>query len=194
VLRRAFEDVASLPGVDISINLSPLQVTAQGFVNELKRMIRETGVDPRRIVLEVTEGVLLDASAPVLAVLEKLKAMGFRIALDDFGTGFSSLSYLRSFRFDLIKVDRSFVQHIEVDLNSLSILKAIVSLGRSLGMKVVAEGVETLLQRQLVHSAGCQWIQGNLYWSAQEVEQASTLVSGKSRLVADDQLAFARIG
>jgi predicted signal transduction protein with EAL and GGDEF domain len=176
VIRRVFEDSRSWPGTDISINLSPLQVVTQGFLGEIRRLLRETGADPQRIIFEITEGVLLDANSQVLGVLEKIKAMGFRIALDDFGTGYSSLSYLRSFKFDLIKIDRSFVQHIEHDLNSQSILKAIVALGQSLKMQIVAEGVETLLQRQLVQSAGCQLIQGLYHWPALSFANAGALV------------------
>jgi predicted signal transduction protein with EAL and GGDEF domain len=176
VINRVFHDSKAWPETEISINLSPLQVTAQGFLAELRRHLRETGANPRRIVFEITEGVLLDSNAQVMGVLEQIKAMGFRIALDDFGTGYSSLSYLRAFKFDLIKVDRSLVQHIENDLNSQSILKAIVALGKSLRMKVVAEGVETLLQRQLVQSAGCQLIQGNYHWPALTQAEAGMLI------------------
>ncbi len=179
VMHRVFCDSRDWPGVDVAINLSPLQVTAQSFLVDLRGLLRETGADPARIVFEITEGILLDASGPVLGVLKEVKAMGFRIALDDFGTGYSSLSYLRSFDFDLIKVDRSFVQHIENDLNSQSILKAIVTLGHSLKLKIVAEGVETLLQRQLVQSAGCQLIQGHYHWPALELAEARVLVESE---------------
>ena len=103
--------------------------------------------------------------------------MGLRIALDDFGTGYSSLAYLRAFQFDRIKIDRSFVQGIETDTDAQSILRAIVSLGRILRMKVVAEGVETTLQQQLVQAAGCQLIQGHLYWRALTPPQVIALLA-----------------
>lgn len=176
VLRRVFSECRDWPDCDISVNLSPLQIMASDFLANIDRLVRETGVDPRRIVLEVTEGVMLDRSDHVINVLKGLNYRGFRIALDDFGIGYSSLSYLRSFQFDRIKIDRSFVQNIETDLDAHSILRAIVSLGHTLRMKVVAEGVETPVQRALVQAAGCQMIQGHLFWQAMPPEDAITLL------------------
>lgn len=163
ILRRVFQDHQAWPGLGLSVNLSPVQIVSNTFMNNLRTIVAETGVNPRRVTFEITEGVLLDRTDQVLEVLSDLRDMGFRIALDDFGTGYSSLAYLRSFRFDKIKIDQSFVQNIENDLDALKILKAVVALGKSLQMDVVAEGVETLLQRQLVVAAGCQEIQGYFY-------------------------------
>jgi len=177
VLRRVFADSRDFGCAEISVNLSPLQLVARDFMPNLKAMVRDERVDPTRFTFEITEGVLLDKSERVLAILNELQDMGFRIALDDFGTGYSSLAYLRSFQFDRIKIDRSFVQGIESDIDAQSILRAIVALGRTLRMKVVAEGVETLLQQQLVHAAGCQLIQGHLYWRALPREQVISLLS-----------------
>ena len=177
VLRRVFADSRDFGCAEISVNLSPLQLVARDFMPNLKAMVRDERVDPTRFTFEITEGVLLDKSERVLALLNELQDMGFRIALDDFGTGYSSLAYLRSFQFDRIKIDRSFVQGIESDIDAQSILRAIVALGRTLRMKVVAEGVETLLQQQLVHAAGCQLIQGHLYWRALPREQVISLLS-----------------
>ncbi|MFM5931094.1 MAG: EAL domain-containing protein [Novosphingobium sp.] len=179
VLRRVFANLDQFHGVDISINLSPLQLAARDFLPHLKALIAETGVDSHRIVFEISEGVLLDHSDRTLGVLGELRDMGFRIALDDFGTGYSSLSYLRSFQFDHIKIDRSFVQGIEADLDAQSILKTIVNLGRTLRMKVVAEGVETLLQQQLVESAGCELVQGHLHARAVPLARAVAMLPGR---------------
>lgn len=176
VLRRVFTECQDWPNCDISVNLSPLQIMASNFLQTIDDLLRETGADPRRYVLEVTEGVMLDRSEHVVEVLKGLKYRGFRIALDDFGIGYSSLSYLRSFQFDRIKIDRSFVQNIEADLDAHAILRAIVSLGHTLRMKVVAEGVETPMQRALVQAAGCQMIQGHLFWQAMPAEEARALV------------------
>ncbi len=143
----------------------------------LKALIRDAKVDPTRFTFEITEGVLLDRSDRIMALLNELQDMGFRIALDDFGTGYSSLAYLRSFQFDRIKIDGSFVQGIENDIDAQSILRAIVSLGRTLRMKVVAEGVETRIQQQLVEAAGCQFIQGHLYWRALTSQQVISLLA-----------------
>ena len=180
VLRRVFADSLAFDGAEISINLSPLQITAREFVPQLKALVVETGVDPKNFVFEITEGVLMDNSNRMLALLGEVRAMGFRIALDDFGTGFSSLAYLRSFQFDRIKVDRSFVQGIESDFDAQAILKTIVSLGRTLRMKVIAEGVETMLQQQLVEASGCQLIQGHLHWRALTLDRAVELLAPHS--------------
>lgn len=177
VLRRVFADAQDFGAAEISINLSPLQLVARDFMPGLKAMVAQHGVDPCRFSFEITEGVLLDRSDRVMQLLTELNDMGFRIALDDFGTGYSSLAYLRTFQFDRIKIDRSFVQGIENDIDAQSILRAIVALGRTLRMKVVAEGVETLLQQQLVHAAGCQYIQGYLYWRALTPEQVIGLLA-----------------
>ncbi|PLK24228.1 bifunctional diguanylate cyclase/phosphodiesterase [Novosphingobium sp. TH158] len=176
VIRRVFADSAAFGDAEISINLSPLHLAARDFLPQLRASIDEAGIDPARFVFEITEGVLLDNSDRTLTLLGDLRDMGFRIALDDFGTGFSSLSYLRSFQFDRIKIDRSFVQGIENDLDGQAILKTIVNLGRTLRMKVVAEGVETLLQQQLVEASGCELVQGHLHARAMPMDRAAALV------------------
>ena len=162
---------------DISVNLSPLQIMASDFLPTIGGILAESGIDPRRVVLEITEGVMLDRSDHVVRVLRELNRMGFRIALDDFGIGYSSLSYLRSFQFDRIKIDRSFVQNVEGDMDAQSILGAIVSLGHTLRMKVVAEGVETEVQRRLVQAAGCELVQGHLFWRAMPTDDARALIA-----------------
>jgi diguanylate cyclase (GGDEF)-like protein len=177
VLRRVFADSHDFGTAEISVNLSPLQLIARDFLPSLRTMIANERIDPARFTFEITEGVLLDRSERVMDLITQLQDMGFRIALDDFGTGYSSLAYLRAFPFDRIKIDRSFVQGIETDVDAQSILRAIVALGRTLRMKVVAEGVETLLQQQLVHAAGCQLIQGHLYWRALSPEQVVALLA-----------------
>lgn len=176
MLRRVFTECRDWPACDISVNLSPLQIMASDFLQTMAQIVAETGIDPARVVLEVTEGIMLDRSEHVFGVLRDLNKMGFRIALDDFGIGYSSLSYLRSFQFDRIKIDRSFVQNIEGDTDAHSILCAIVSLGHTLRMKVVAEGVETESQRRLVAAAGCELVQGHLFWMAMPVAQARALL------------------
>ncbi len=176
VMRRVFEDCAQFGSHEVSINLSPLQLATHDFLSRLRALIEETGADPHGIVFEITEGVLLENSDRVLGVLGEIRDMGFRIALDDFGTGFSSLAYLRLFQFDSIKIDRTFVQGIEADLDGQAILKTIVSLGRTLRMKVVAEGVETMFQQQLVEAAGCELVQGHLHSRAVPLAKALALL------------------
>lgn len=177
VLRRVFADSHDFGAAEISVNLSPVQLVAKDFLPNLRALVHEERIDPTRFMFEITEGVLLDKSDRVMALLDELHDMGFRIALDDFGTGYSSLAYLRAFQFDRIKIDRSFVHGIETDIDAQSILRAIVSLGRTLRMKVVAEGVESLVQQQLVQAAGCQLIQGHLYWRALTPEQVVALLA-----------------
>ena len=176
VLRHVFTECRDWPTCDISVNLSPLQIMAGDFLPMLAALLEETGMDPNRLVFEVTEGVMLDRSAHVIQVLHELNRMGIRVALDDFGIGYSSLSYLRSFQFDRIKIDRSFVQNIERDRDAHAILCAIVALGKTLRMKVVAEGVETEVQRLLVQAAGCELVQGYLFWRAIPAEEARALL------------------
>ena len=177
MLRHVFAQCRDWPACDISVNLSPIQIMAGNFVPTMAAIVAETGIDPRRVVLEITEGVMLDRSEHVLGVLRDLNRMGFRIALDDFGNGYSSLSYLRLFQFERIKIDRSFVSNIECDADANAILCAIASLGHSLRMKVIAEGVETETQRLLVQAAGCEMVQGFLFWKAMPAEELRPLLN-----------------
>jgi len=120
----------------------------------------EAGLPPTRLELEITESLLLAESEPVLHTLHRLRALGIRISMDDFGTGYSSLSYLRSFPFDKIKIDRSFMRDLDRRGDSLTIIKAVIGLGRSLGMATTAEGVETEEQLNAVREYGCDEVQG----------------------------------
>jgi len=176
MLRAVFSECRNWPACDISVNLSPIQIMAGEFLATIAALVRETGIDPSRVVLEITEGVMLDRSEHVLGVLRELNRMGFRIALDDFGVGYSSLNYLRLFQFERIKIDRSFVSNIESDVDAKAILCAIASLGHSLRMKVVAEGVETETQRRLVQAAGCEMVQGYLFWKPMSADKLRPLL------------------
>ena len=179
MLRAVFTRCRDWPHGDISVNLSPLQIMAGDFLMTMATIVRETGIDPARVVLEVTEGVMLDRSEHVLSTLRELGKMGFRIALDDFGKGYSSLSYLRLFQFERIKIDRSFVSNIESDADANAILCSIALLGHSLRMKVVAEGVETATQRRLVQAAGCELAQGYLFWRAMPADEMLALLQAQ---------------
>jgi predicted signal transduction protein with EAL and GGDEF domain len=163
VLRRALRDAAKWPDVYVSVNLSPLQVRDRGIVDVVRRALDESGVVPSRLMLEITEGVLIDNPEEVLKRIEQLRAIGVRIALDDFGSGYSSLGYLQRFPFDKLKIDRSFVSTLGRSPNAAVIIQAIVALGRALGVTVVVEGVETEEQRVLLRLAGCDEMQGFLF-------------------------------
>lgn len=172
------------PQLFIAVNLSPIQFRAAGFADRLIALVRQAGISPRRLELEVTEGVLLDDDELVHAALTALRAAGFRIALDDFGTGYSSFSYLRRFKFDKIKIDRSFIQHLGHQVDSAALVSAVVSIGQALGMTVVAEGVETREQRQFLTLAGCNQMQGFLFSKAVPEDEVDGLLAGQTNLLA----------
>jgi predicted signal transduction protein with EAL and GGDEF domain len=163
VLRRAVSDAARWPDLYVSVNLSPVQVRDRAFVDVVSAVLRESGFEPSRLVLEMTEGVLIDNPDETTVRLQELRALGVRLALDDFGSGYSSLSYLQKLPFDKLKVDRSFVVALDQSANGGVIIQAIVTLGRALGMGVVIEGVETEEQRVLLRLAGCNEMQGYLF-------------------------------
>lgn len=146
----------------ISVNVSPLQFRHGDFVSNLADLLERTGADPQRIELEITESVLIDDDRRAVHIFGELKRMGFAIALDDFGTGYSSLSYLSRYPFDTLKIDRSFVANLGVAENARMIVRTIIDLGTGLGMKVVAEGVETSEEALFLAHAGCHELQGYL--------------------------------
>jgi diguanylate cyclase (GGDEF)-like protein len=175
VLRRALSDGARWPSLSVAVNLSPLQIRDRWLVDLVRTVIAETGIAPSRVVLEVTEGVLIDNPQDAQTRLEALRALGLRIALDDFGTGYSSLSYLQKFPFDRLKIDRAFVASLGASADGGAIIQSIVTLGHALGMKVLAEGVESDAQRVLLRLAGCDEMQGYLFarpGPAEEIDRA----------------------
>jgi EAL domain-containing protein (putative c-di-GMP-specific phosphodiesterase class I) len=160
VLRRACLDGRLWPSLGVAVNVSSLQFRRLDFVDRVERLLHETGFDPARLELELTESVLLGNFDTAEAAMRRLKALGVKIALDDFGTGYSSLLYLRRFPFDKLKIDRSFVHSIEKAADAAAIVHAVVSLGRGLGMQVTAEGVETADQQLFLRAAGVHSMQG----------------------------------
>jgi diguanylate cyclase (GGDEF)-like protein len=160
VLRRACRDGKAWPGLSIAVNVSPVQFRQADFVETVERILAETKFDAKQLELEVTESTLIGNVEIAESAMLRLKALGVRLALDDFGTGYSSLQYLRRFPFDKLKIDRSFVLSIEKTADAAAIVHAIVSLGRGLGMKVTAEGVETAEQHLFLRAAGVHFMQG----------------------------------
>jgi diguanylate cyclase (GGDEF)-like protein len=160
VLRRACIDGKAWPGITVSVNVSPIQFRRLDFVDMVERILDETGFDPSRLELELTESTLLGNVESAETAMRRLKSLGVKLALDDFGTGYSSLLYLRRFPFDKLKIDRSFVLSIEKAPDAAAIVHAIVSLGRGLGMKVTAEGVESAEQHLFLRAAGVHYMQG----------------------------------
>ena len=163
VLRRALADGARWPNMFVAVNLSPLQIRDRWLVDLVGAIMSETGIASSRVVLEVTEGILIDDPQEAQTRLEALRALGVSIALDDFGTGFSSLNYLQKFPFERLKIDRAFVASLSASGNAGAIIQSIVTLGHALGMTVLAEGVENDEQRVLLRLAGCDEMQGFLF-------------------------------
>jgi diguanylate cyclase (GGDEF)-like protein len=163
VLRRALADAARWPGIYVAVNLSPVQVRDRAFVQLVREVLEETKTEPSRLVLEITEGILIDDPLTAKARLSDLRALGVQLALDDFGSGYSSLAYLQQLPFDKLKIDRGFVAALDQSANTGVIIQAIVTLGRALGMSVLIEGVETEEQRVLLRLAGCTEMQGFLF-------------------------------
>jgi EAL domain-containing protein (putative c-di-GMP-specific phosphodiesterase class I) len=177
VLERAFSDAKLWPELEVSINLSPVQFRHVDLVGLLERLLAEHAIDPARIVLEVTEGVLMESSDRNRAMLDQIRALGFRVALDDFGTGYSSLRYLCDFRFDKIKIDRSFVTGIQERKRAMSIIQSVISLGRGLGMGVVAEGVESAAEASIMRLLGVNELQGFYFSRAVPADHVADLVA-----------------
>jgi diguanylate cyclase (GGDEF)-like protein/PAS domain S-box-containing protein len=164
VLRKACGDAARWPShIKVSVNLSAVQFRKVCPIDNFCKALKDSGLPPERLELEITETVLLQGNAENVETLHKLRLMGISIVLDDFGTGYSSLSYLRMFPFDKIKIDRSFVHELAKNADCAAIVSAVAGLGRSLRIGTVAEGVETEDQLLLVHAAGCTHVQGFLF-------------------------------
>jgi EAL domain-containing protein (putative c-di-GMP-specific phosphodiesterase class I) len=172
VLRTACATAASWPEVTVAVNLSPVQFHSRGLVAMVTSALAEAGLPPQRLELEVTETALLDDSETTIGILHQLRALGVRVSLDDFGVGYSSLSYLRKFPFDRIKIDRSFVGTLGECPESVAIVRTIASLGSVLGVVTTAEGVETEAQLDFVRACGCTAVQG--YYFGRPVAAAET--------------------
>ncbi|NJO33736.1 MAG: EAL domain-containing protein [Rhodospirillales bacterium] len=179
VLREACLEAAKWPdSVKIAINLSPVQFKGGKLALQVISALAASGLDARRMVLEITESTLLEDNEVTLAVLHQLRSLGVRIALDDFGTGYSSLSYLRCFPFDEIKIDRSFVRDASEGSDCMAIVQAIVGLAASLNMETVAEGVETEADLSMVRATGCTKAQGYLFSPAVPAHEIAAVLTG----------------
>jgi EAL domain-containing protein (putative c-di-GMP-specific phosphodiesterase class I) len=153
------------PDFQVSVNKSPVQFRTENhhLASRWSEFLRELGLPGGNIVIEITEGLLLNAEADVTDELLRLRDADIQVAIDDFGTGYSSLSYLKKFDIDYLKIDRSFVNNLETDANDMALSEAIIVMAHKLGLKVIAEGVETEGQRNLLTIAGCDYAQGYLF-------------------------------
>ena len=188
VLREACREAARWPDhLTVAVNISPIQFRDRDLAATVHSILLETGLAPGRLELEITEGVLIDDFSGALAMLRRLKTLGLKIALDDFGTGYSSLSYLHAFPFDKIKIDRTFVGDLESSQHSKAVVRAVIDLGHSLDIPVLAEGVETAAQHLILLRNGCDQVQGYLTGRPQPIAAHEALF-GRDRavLVFDD--------
>jgi diguanylate cyclase (GGDEF)-like protein len=159
----------------LAVNFSPVQFMRAGLAGRVERVLADTGLDASRLEIEVTENVLIHQPEEALRIFNELKRLGVRIALDDFGTGYSSLSYFRAFPFDKVKIDKGFIADLD-GFSSKEIVRSVLELSRSLGIAVVAEGVETLTQLEILRKLGCDLIQGFLVSSPQPIHQFKPVV------------------
>ena len=173
---RAWTD-AGLPPLFMAVNLSPRQFTHPDLAEHILAILNETGFDPKRLELELTESALMTEGSDAITLLDRLKAMGVRLALDDFGTGYSSLSYLRRFPLDMLKIDKSFVQDIPQHRDDMEIATAIIQLAHVLGFTVLAEGVETREQLTFLRGQGCDLYQGYLFSKPLPAEEFSRFLA-----------------
>src|SRR5438132_16285 len=178
---KQWQERLAQPQLEIGVNLSSRQFQGPGLVAEVAEVLRETGLSPRSLRLEVTESLLMDKHPNVAQTMTELRAMGVRIDLDDFGTGYSSLSYLHQFPIDTLKIDRSFIHRIGASDDAVEIVNTILALANSLDMEVVAEGVETEEQLQQLRKMHCAYAQGYHLSRPVEAPQFETLIgTGRS--------------
>ena len=164
MVRAACHEAATWPSqYTVSVNVSAIQFRTPNLVAAIVSALADSGLEPRRLELEITESVMLDAGGAASAMLTTLRECGVRVALDDFGVGYSSMGYLRSFPFDRIKIDQSFVRCGSEDRVGRAIVRAVVGIGQSLGMATVAEGIETEEQLARIVAEGCTEAQGFLF-------------------------------
>jgi diguanylate cyclase (GGDEF)-like protein len=161
----------------ISVNVSPMQLSGSDLPETIAQVLAETGLEPRRLQLEVTERIFIEANEKTLSILHKLKEIGVQIALDDFGIGYSSLSYLRLFPFDTLKIDRSFISGLGVNTSSNVIVQAVILISGGLGIRTVAEGIETAAQMEMLKSLGCEEGQGYLMSKPVPLAKVPALIS-----------------
>ena len=190
ILREACRQAASWnTPLTVAVNVSPLQFRYGDLPAFVHTTLLETGLAPHRLELEITEGVFIDDFSRAISILSRLKSLGVKIALDDFGSGYSSLSYLHSFAFDKIKIDRTFICDLEDNRHSMAIVNAVIDLGHSLHIPVLAEGVETTVQHAMLRERGCDEVQGYLLGRPLPIEHYADLTGGAVIVSSSARLA-----
>lgn len=180
VLRMACQDALRWPSITVSVNLTTDRFRDNAFPDRLAALVKELGLPPERLELEIVENSYIADFDTAVANVTRLRELGFRIALDDFCTGYSSLTYLLKLPVDKIKIDKSFVDDVEL-AKSAAIVLALVAMARAMGLKVTAEGVETEAQHRMLRAAGCHFMQGWLFSKAVEADALSALLEAPLR-------------
>jgi EAL domain-containing protein (putative c-di-GMP-specific phosphodiesterase class I) len=164
----------------MAVNVSARQFRHPDFIGQVMAVLARTGANPHRLKLELTEGLLIDNVEATIATMNALKAKGVGFSLDDFGTGYSSLAYLKRLPLDQLKIDQSFVRDVLTDANDATIARTIVTLGQSLGLAVIAEGVETQAQRDFLARHNCDAFQGYLFSRPLPADQFDAYIAARS--------------
>lgn len=180
VLERSLRDASNWESAGVSVNVCTSQIEKPGFAQQVDALLRKYNYPPHRLILEITEELMLDANPVTQDVFDQLRGLGIELAIDDFGTGYSSLSYLHKFRFDKMKIDRSFIWRIGQDAEADVLVRSLIGLAKVMGMETVAEGVETKEQRDFLVRAGCGHLQGFLYGKPEPLESTQSAQSKKS--------------
>ncbi|MCU0248108.1 MAG: EAL domain-containing protein [Bryobacter sp.] len=178
VLEQACRQAAAWPRGSVAVNVSAMQFDRADFAQVVEQALKHSGLDPHRLMLELTESLVMRDITESINRMQRLRALGVRIAIDDFGTGYSSLAVLRRLPADQLKVDRSFLNELEQPGGTLPMIRTIAALAHHMGLEVVAEGVETEIQRELLMSSGCDLLQGHLFGEPRTPEQAAAMLSG----------------
>jgi EAL domain-containing protein (putative c-di-GMP-specific phosphodiesterase class I) len=173
---KAWETDPRTRHLTVAVNVSPRQFMQRDFVEQVATLLEHTGVNPARLKFELTESTLFEDMEAAIERMEQTRALGVLFSLDDFGTGFSSLSYLKRLPLDQLKIDQSFVRDIAVDPNDAAIVRAILAMSRSLGLDVIAEGVETAQQHDFLRQNGCTAFQGYLFGKPLPIEEWGTFL------------------
>ena len=185
-IRQACKEARNWKGnLRVAVNVSPIQFRSQKLVSSVVSALADSGLTPNLLELEITEAVLLQNSEATLSTLHSLRALGVRISMDDFGTGYSSLAYLRSFPFDKIKIDQSFIKDLIRDPESIAIIRAVTGLGTSFGIVTTAEGVETQDQLDQMRAEGCTEVQGFFFGRPTPAGEVADVITTFQRLVLD---------
>jgi EAL domain-containing protein (putative c-di-GMP-specific phosphodiesterase class I) len=180
VLEEACHVASGWAGQRLAVNVSAIQVRQASFVGTVERALSVSGLPAERLELEITEAAMLAHTAETLGTLSRLRALGVRLAMDDFGTDYSSLAALQRFRFDKIKVDRSFVRNLSRDTRAVALLRAVIALGSGLDVITNAEGVEEEEQLSLLRAEGCEEVQGYLFGRPMSAADFSARVGRES--------------